>query len=104
MPRARKIWKKAGRNYYYTKIDGVQTRLDKVEKGEAAGQRKLEKILRGAHSTASAGSTGMTFARLADKFLGHSEATNEPETFKVHKFFLQRLQGSRWHAARRQAS
>ena len=43
MPRARKIWRKAGRSYFYTKIDGVQTRLDKVEKGEAASQRVLEK-------------------------------------------------------------
>ena len=31
----------------------------------------------------------MTFARLADQFLDHSQATNEPETYDVHKFFLQ---------------
>ena len=87
MPRPRKIWQKAGRVYYYTKIDGVQTRLEKVEKGEAASYRKLEKILRG--SLQASGDTGMTFARLADKFLDHSQATNELETYEVHRLYLQ---------------
>ncbi len=88
MPRPRKLWKREGREHYYTKIDGVQTRLDKVEKGEAASQRMLEKILRGTQGAATT-DTGWTFARLADKFLDHSKATNEPETSDVHLFFLQ---------------
>ena len=31
----------------------------------------------------------MSFAVLADRFLSHSKVTNEPETFHVHKHFLQ---------------
>jgi integrase len=87
MPRPRKIWRKAGRSYFYTKIDGVQTRLDKVEKGLGSSQRMLEKILRGGHQAAA--DRGTTFARLADRFLDHSQAANEPATYEVHKFFLQ---------------
>jgi integrase len=90
MPRARKIWPKAGRNHYYTKIDGVQTKLGPIDKGEAYSQRILEKILRG-QSVVPTAATGLTFARLADKFLDHSQATNKPETYDVHRYFLQRF-------------
>jgi integrase len=84
MGRPRKIWKRAGSDYYYTKIDGVQTRLEKTE---TASQRKLEKILRGIHT--DPGDTGLTFTRLADKFLEHSQHVNERETYEVHRLYLQ---------------
>src|SRR5207248_1865347 len=84
MPRPRKIWRRSGSGYYYTKIDGKQTRLERTE---SASQRKLEKILRG--QAGGPADPGLTFARLADLFLDHSEAENEKETFEVHKLFLQ---------------
>jgi hypothetical protein len=67
MPRPRKIWRKSGGNHYYTKIDGRLTHLGPVKKGEAHSQRVLERILHGTHAEGSG--TGLTFARLADKFL-----------------------------------
>ena len=87
MGRPRKIWRRDGSDYLYTKIDGKQTRLEKTE---AASQRKLEQILRGQQAAPSA-SSGMTFARLADQFLDYSKETNEPETYDVHLYFLQRF-------------
>jgi integrase len=84
MPRPRKIWKRSGSEYYYTKIDGVQTRLEKTE---SASQRRLEKILRGQLNGPA--DHGITFARLADQFLEHSQAENEKETYETHKLFLQ---------------
>jgi integrase len=88
MPRPRKLWPKSGRNYYYTKIDGKVTRLGPLKKGEAYSQRILEKILKGELQPSGSG-PGITFARLADKFLDHSQATNEEQTYAVHRFFLQ---------------
>jgi integrase len=88
MPRPRKIWAKSGRNYYYTKIDGKVTRLGPLNKGEGYSQRVLEKILKGEVQLVGTGA-GITFARLADKFLDHSQATNEPETYEGHLLFLQ---------------
>jgi integrase len=88
MPRPRKIWPKSGRNHYYTKIDGKVTRLGPLQKGEAHSLRILEKILKGEVQPAGTG-TGITFARLADRFLDHSQAKNEPQTYEVHRFFLQ---------------
>jgi integrase len=85
MGRPRKLWKRAGSSYYYTKIDGVQTRLEKTE---AASQRKLERILKG-EQTAGPASLGISFAALADQFLEDSQATNEQETYYVHQLFLQ---------------
>ncbi len=82
MGRPRRIWRRNGSDYYYTKIDGKQTRLETTEKGS---QRKLEQILRGnvvSHGTA-------TFPHVADRFLDHSEGVNEPETYQVHRLFLQ---------------
>jgi integrase len=84
MPRPRKIWRRSGSEYYYTKIDGKQTRLERTA---SASQRKLEKILRG--QGGGPADPGISFARLADLFLDHSEAENEKETFEVHKLFLQ---------------
>jgi integrase len=84
MPRPRKIWRRKGSKYFYTKIDGRQTRLETTE---AASQRTLERILRG-HASGPA-TPGITFVRLADQFLDHSQATNERETFEVHRLFLQ---------------
>src|SRR5438093_11824898 len=84
MGRPRKIWKRAENGYYYTKIDGVQTRLEKTM---PASQTKLERILKGEQSGPVG--KGMSFARLADKFLDHSQAENEQETYEVHRFFLQ---------------
>jgi integrase len=83
MGRPRKIWKRNGSAYYYTKIDGKQTRLETTEK---ASQRKLEQLLRG-NLIAPNGS--VTFACVADQFLDHSQAVNEPETYQVHRLFLQ---------------
>jgi integrase len=100
MPRPRKIWPKSGRNHYYTKIDGKVTRLGPLKKGEAFSLRILEKILRGTQQPAGRGE-GMTFARLADKFLGHSQATNEEETYDVHRLFLQSFKD---HVGRRPVS
>jgi hypothetical protein len=37
-----------GRPHSSTKIDGKHIRLDLIEKGEAASQRTLERVLRGA--------------------------------------------------------
>src|SRR5262245_35693013 len=85
MGRPRKLWKRAGSNYYYTKIDGVQTRLEKTE---AASQRKLERILKG-EQTVGPASPGISFAALGDQFLEDSQATNEQETYYVHQLFLQ---------------
>lgn len=82
MGRPRKIWKRKGCDYFYTKIDGRQTRLEKTE---SASQRKLEKLLRAQVPVDS----GITFAKLADLFLEHSAAENEKETFEVHQLFLQ---------------
>ncbi|HZY87255.1 MAG TPA: hypothetical protein VFE78_20635 [Gemmataceae bacterium] len=82
MPRPRKFWRRKGSEYLYTKIDGVQTRLEKTE---AASQRKLEQLLRKSDGP----SRGPTFASVADKFLDHSLETNEKETYEVHKLFLQ---------------
>ena len=44
MGRPRKIWRRDGSDYLYTKIDGKQTRL---REDRGASQRKLEQILRG---------------------------------------------------------
>jgi integrase len=86
MPRPRKLWTRPGRDYYYTKIDGKITRLEMIEKGEAASQRKLEKILR--RMTEGPAGPDPTFALVADRFLEHSQATNDPETFEVHALCL----------------
>src|SRR5260221_8137855 len=83
MGRPRKIWPRKGSDYFYTKIDGQQVRLEKTM---AASQRKLEQILRGQQGGTT---TAVTFASLADQFLENSQAENEKETFEVHKLFLQ---------------
>ncbi len=88
MPRRRKLWVRAETNSFYTKIDGKPTRLGPVEKGEPYSWRLLEKMLRGQHSATSS-EPGMTFARLADRYLAHSKATNEEGTFEVHRRYLQ---------------
>src|SRR5262249_49662069 len=84
MSRPRKLWRRSGSEYFYTKIDGKQTRLEKTE---AASQRKLERLLRGMHHGPA--DAGMTFARLADLFLEHSKSDNEEATYEVHKLYLQ---------------
>lgn len=82
MGRPRKIWKRDGSKYYYTKIDGKQVRLEKT-KGKS--QEKVELILQGGVRPG----TGKTFASVADEFLDHSKRTNDPETFKIHQLVLQ---------------
>ena len=84
MPRPRKICARKGSEYFYTKIDGKQTRLEKTK---TASQYKLEAILRGLQ--AGPAEPGILFIELADKFLTHSQAENERETYEVHKLFLQ---------------
>jgi integrase len=85
--RERKFWTKPGRPYYYTKVDGRPVRLDLITKGENASRRKLEQVLKDKASGPAA--RGVTFARLADRFLAASEADNAGETYLVHRYVLQ---------------
>ncbi|HKI37662.1 MAG TPA: hypothetical protein VKA46_37770 [Gemmataceae bacterium] len=84
MPRTSDIWWRESKQCFFTTIDGKQVRLAKTMK---ESRTKLQRILRGTHTPAA--DTGLTFARLADKFLDHSQHANEPETYEVHRLYLQ---------------
>lgn len=83
MSRASGVWWNADKKCYYTYINRKKTRLAPTL---AAAKTKLQQILKGGTPSTD---QGITFASVADQFLDHSQAENEPPTYEVHRFFLQ---------------
>ena len=81
MSRPSDLWPRKSTGYWYTTIDGKQVRLDKNKK---KAKTKLQQLLKGGVPDGP----GPTFASVAEKFLEHSEVTNDPETYKVHRLVL----------------
>jgi integrase len=79
-----RYWWRESKSCYYTTIDGKQKPLAKTLK---QSKTKLQRLLTG--SIPGPDDPGISFAKLADQFLEHSQAENEKETFDVHRLFLQ---------------
>src|SRR5437870_905485 len=83
MARPSDLWFRKSTGHWYTTLDGVQVKLDP---SKTKARSKLQQLLRGGPTPAG---KAMSFTRLADKFLSQSQAENDPETYEVHKLFLQ---------------
>src|SRR5438067_5499879 len=88
MPRANKVWKRAGTEWYYAKIRGKKTRLSK---DRAEAERLMHKLLCEEEERKETANPEAfpTFRKLADPLLVNSERVNKPNTFRTHKVYLQ---------------
>lgn len=88
MPRANKVWKRAGTDWYYAKIRGKKTRLSK---DRAEAERLMHKLLGEEEERKETANPEAfpNFRKLADLFLVNSERVNKPNTFRMHKVYLQ---------------
>jgi integrase len=82
MARPRTIWWRTGEKCYFTTIDGKKVRLCKDLDDS---RRKLARIIGGEPAAVE---EGVRLAQVAERFLGHSRATNAAETADVHEMFL----------------
>lgn len=97
MPRPNKVWKRKGTDWYYAKVGGKKVRLA-TDRAEA--ERLMHRLL-AEEKPAEAVNAAVfpTFRKLADDFLARSQRDNQPNTFKMHRIYLQsfvtRVKGKR---------
>ena len=87
MPRPHKVWKRKQDGWYYVTLKKKKIRLS-LDRAEAT--RMMHELLsqEEQHEPPVSGAFP-TFRRVADKFLDHSERVNQPNTFRMHKYYLQ---------------
>lgn len=89
MPRPHKVWKRKDTGWYYAKVGGKKVRLSL---DRAAAERMMFELL-AEHAKKDpepkAAGTFPTFRKVCDLFLDHSERVNKPNTFRMHKVYLQ---------------
>lgn len=83
-----KPWYRKSVDAWYAQIDGRQVRLAKGRDNRAEAKRRLAELIAGLAPIAT---DALSVAQVCDRYLSHSRAEHAADTFKWHRYFLQKF-------------